>query len=272
MAFVLILLVLLIPQDAHAHAAERGLILLLPTEYYLWGGGAAVAVSFLSLAFGLGAWSWGAAIKVRVPSTGLIGTIAGWGGLAVFAGLVFAGMLGTRDPLSNPLPLMVWTVVWVGFVALAALLGNFWTMLNPWRALSSLAGGRNRDKAGDGNDPGYWPAIMSLAAISWFEIVDIAPDDPSRLARAVLIYWGVHLAACFWAGTDWLARGEALSAVLGLIARMAPLCWRRGLVLRWPGGGLIQGAPLPLSGWLFVCQMIATVTFDGMSGTFWWLG
>ena len=40
----------LAPGSAAAHAGERGFVLLMPTEYYVTGGGAAVLLSFLALA------------------------------------------------------------------------------------------------------------------------------------------------------------------------------------------------------------------------------
>jgi hypothetical protein len=42
--------------------------------------------------------------------------------------------------------------------------------------------------------------------------------------------------------------------------------------LAWPGAGLIARQPLPLSGALFVLLTLSSVSFDGLSKTFWWLG
>jgi hypothetical protein len=75
----------------------------------------------------------------------------------------------------------------------------------------------------------------------------------------------------------WLARGEAFSVFFTLIARVAPLRaepadsrWR--LTLGLPGRALAERPPLPPSGVLFVLLTLATVSFDGLSKTFWWLG
>ena len=46
--------------------------------------------------------------------------------------LVAAGLLGSRDPLSNPLPLTVWTLLWVGLTLVQGVLGNLWEWINPW--------------------------------------------------------------------------------------------------------------------------------------------
>jgi hypothetical protein len=46
---------------------------------------------------------------------------------------------------------------------------------------------------------------------------------------------------------------------------------RYELSLAWPGAALLERPPLPLSGVLFVLLTLSAVSFDGLSGTFWWL-
>jgi hypothetical protein len=41
--------------------------------------------------------------------------------------------------------------------------------------------------------------------------------------------------------------------------------------LGWPGTALLEREPLPLSGVLFVLLTLSSVSFDGLSKTFWWL-
>src|SRR5918994_2137194 len=97
---------------AAAHGTERGFVLLLPTGYYLVGGAAAVAVSFLFISF--------------VPPTTIdrlararlrLGTLpavspapTSMAAFLLLGLLVLAGFHGSRDPLANPLPLTIWTV------------------------------------------------------------------------------------------------------------------------------------------------------------------
>ncbi|RUX01198.1 hypothetical protein EOA30_20465, partial [Mesorhizobium sp. M8A.F.Ca.ET.059.01.1.1] len=105
---------LVLPTPAFAHASDRGHVLLLPTGYYLIGGAFAVAVSFLVLAL-LPPDTLDRFWRRRVPlftfSDGARIVIS----LISFAGfviLITAGFIGSRDPLSNPLPLVVWTLLW----------------------------------------------------------------------------------------------------------------------------------------------------------------
>jgi len=47
---------------------------------------------------------------------------------------------------------------------------------------------------------------------------------------------------------------------------------RRFLALTWPGHRCLKWAPLPLSGVFFILLTLASVSFDGFSATFTWLG
>ena len=129
------------PTSAFAHATERGVILLLPTDLYIGGGAAVVALTFVLMA--------------AVPAAGLnvlerarrsLGSAAPtWNPLipsaatlVIVLALIAAGYLGNRDPLSNPLPLMLWTIWWVALTFFHAIFGNLWAFLHPWRASASL--------------------------------------------------------------------------------------------------------------------------------------
>jgi hypothetical protein len=75
---------------------------------------------------------------------------------------------------------------------------------------------------------------------------------------------------------DWLARAECFSIFFGLVARLSPFrltaANRTRLSLAFPGATLPAVEQLPVSGMLFVLLTLATVSFDGLGKTFWWLG
>jgi hypothetical protein len=140
---------LLFPAEALAHASDRGHILLLPTGHYLAGGAAAVALTFLVLAFvpqraldrlffwrmPLGALP----LSLRFPASAL--------SFAFLVFLVAAGFLGSGDPLTNPLPLMVWAMFWVGLTLAQAAFGDVWRFLDPWYAPWRVLAQGERDAA-----------------------------------------------------------------------------------------------------------------------------
>ncbi|GLS40469.1 hypothetical protein GCM10010869_60660 [Mesorhizobium tianshanense] len=267
------------PTPALAHASDRGHVLLLPTGYYVAGGALAVAASFLALAL-LPPDALDRFWRRRLPLFAFRDGARAIASLASFAGfamLVAAGLFGSRDPLSNPLPLAIWTLLWVGLVLLQGLLGNLWSWLNPWygpwRVVSRLFGEREMKRP-----PawlGYWPAFVLFFAFAWFELIDPAPDDPARLAWAAGLYWLLSFAAMMMFGyRDWSRSSEFLTVFFTMVARFAVIERDAGgrLNFCWPGAKLIYAAPLSLSGTAFLLLALSSVSFDGLSKTFFWFG
>ena len=268
---------LFVSTDALAHASGRGFVLLLPTETMQWSGAIAVALSFALLAF--------------IPARFLTGLFREWAVarfslphietgisllcLGMWGALVVVGFVGARDPLANPLPLTVWTLLWVGMTLACAVFGNLWAVLNPWSGLVRLiALDKPMWRMPEG--VGYAPALIGLLAFGWFEVVDLAPDDPARLATAVATYWLVTMMAMLVFGERvWLERGEFLHVFFGFIGRLAPIRFHRDdgvrVTLSLPGAGLVSSPVPPLSGALFILCALAIVSFDGTSETWWWL-
>jgi len=263
--------------DALAHAGERGFILLLPTGLYIAGGAAAVALSFAVIAFAPSRWFVSLAACshtiTRWPRSNGIAASALMLVLAVL--LLVAGFAGSRDPLDNPLPLTVWALWWVGLTFAVALAGNLWAVLNPWRALYRFASVFVRVAQRPYPESlGYWPAVLLLLGFGWFELVYPAPQDPENLAIAVLAYCAITLAGMLAYGEErWLERGEAFSVFFRMVSWLSPLqpAPSRELRLGIPCRGLIGAGRVPASGIAFVLVALASVSFDGLSRTFWWI-
>ena len=220
------------PAPAFAHATERGIILLLPTDLYIGGGAAVVALTF--------------ALMAAVPAAGLdalkrarfaLGSVPAWNPVApsaamlvVVAALVAAGWWGNRDPLSNPLPLMLWTVWWVALTFLHAVFGNLWAVLHPWLALYRLLTvppflrrWRRAPPLSYPRAAGYWPAVVLFLAFAWFELVYPAPQDPALLAYAVTAYFLITAAGALLFGLDaWLRHGEIFSIFFRIVSWLSP--------------------------------------------------
>jgi hypothetical protein len=274
-----IALIAMAPALAFAHAGERGFVLLMPRGYALWGGTLAVAASFLVLLaipdapirrFAAAARRLG-----RVPH--IPPTLLSAVSFALMLALIAAGLTGTRDPLGNPLPLTIWTLWWGGLTAAHAVFGNLWAALNPWIAPYRLFRALLRLPEAPLAYPrrlGHWPAIAIFLAFAWFELVHPAPDDPARLALAVGAYAAATLLGMLLFGERaWLTYAEAFSVFFRFVALIAPLQADRdrGVTIVPPGAGLVRHGTLSPSAALFVLLMLATVSFDGLSKTFWWL-
>lgn len=281
----LVLALALLPTSpAFAHASERGHVLLLPTGYYVVGGAVAVAVSFLVLAaLPPRLLERAAALRLSLGSVGDGARL--WTSLIVFAilaVLVAAGLVGSRDPLSNPLPLTVWTLLWVGLTLLQGAFGNLWAWIDPWYGPWRLVSAAF-PKSGSRTMPtwlGYWPSFFLFAGFAWFELVYPAPDDPARLALVVALYWAATFVCITIFGYEgWSRRGEFLSVFFRMISRLGVIeaspegaDGKRRVSLCFPGAKLWRAEPLPPSGMFFLLLTLSSVSFDGFSKTFTWLG
>lgn len=285
---------ILAPLDAAlAHTSERAFILLLPTRLYMVGGALVVGFSFVVMALipmaNLRAletvrWRLGRLLRWRTEGWSLLS-------LLIVIGLVIAGHIGSRDPLANPLPLMVWTVWWVGLTLLHGVFGNLWYGLNPWRGIYRLLtkiprihGWREAPPLSYPPWLGYWPAVILFFAFAWFELIHPSPRDPAVLANATALYLAATLAAMLAFGDKvWLRYGEAFSVFFRIVSWLSPIEMEdetsRGagpklkvLWIRPPGIRLLNVGDLPVSGLAFVLLALASVSFDGLSRSFWWLG
>lgn len=267
----------LAPGPALAHVSERAVILTLPTGPYIWGAGLAVALTALVAAFGGRLPDFGSRPLFVRPAI-LSRSATSWLSTTTLFALICAGLFGNHNPLANPLPLMLWTVIWVGLTIACAVCGNLWRDIEPWTGPVRTRRGLLGRTAGIGLARlGHWPAVAGLFAFSWFEIVSLSPDDPAQLAVIIAAYWLVIFALSVAEGEDWLQQGEFLTVFFGYIARIAPF-WavcdngRVKVMAGWPGAQILALPPFGASAAAFVTLTLASVSFDGLHQTFRWLG
>ena len=197
--------------------------------------------------------------------------------------LVAAGFFGSRDPLSNPLPLTVWTLLWVGLTLVQGAVRQSLGMDQPVVravAVARFPAVRRSADAGDCLRGSATGRLLLFVGFAWFELIDPAPDDPARLASAVGLYWLLSFAAMLVFG---YARLEPARRVPVRVLRHGVALRRRrrhrpaangGRMHRLclPGAKLCDAAPLPLERHAFLLLALASVSFDGLSKTFFWLG
>jgi hypothetical protein len=264
----------LFPMQALACALPPSIILTLPTGYYMTGAALTVAVTALigAVAPRLPAMQagvlWGG--TWRVPD--MLPACAGFLG---FLTLIFFGLVGADDPMHNLLTLIFWSGVWVALPLASMLFGNLWHPINPWRAPVRVARVLlGRTGSAGLTRSGHWPAVLGLAAFFWFELISISPDDPRTLAQLALVYWAVIFFVAVAEGEEWLEQGEFLSVYFGFLSKVAPF-WNEpetGRRMRgWPGTQVLAMPGLTPSAVIFVTVALAGLSFDGLSGTFWWL-
>jgi hypothetical protein len=262
---------------APAPAAAHGLVgrtdLPMPQWLFAWAACIVLVLSFVALAAlwrtarmeGAGERALG-----RIPRR--LEPAAGGLGIALFAFVVWCGLAGAQDPVSNLTPTVVWVLLWVGVAFASALLGNVFGAVNPWRAAArGVAWAAAR--AGVARRPrpyparlGYWPAALGLLAFAWCELGLTSRDDPAVLAWLMLAYAAAMGLGMWVYGIEaWCRRADPLGVYFALLARLAPLGVRgRTLVLRAPLTGTTALEPAAgLLGVLVV--MLGSTTFDGFS-------
>jgi hypothetical protein len=263
---------------AQAHAGAAGFVLLLPTALYILGGASAVLVSFAVLAaFHRGGAPAPAAARAEREVPRSVVVAVSLLVLLFLALLVAAGFWGSPDPIANPLPTVLWTLWWAGFTLAVALLGDLWAFANPWIGLTLL--GRSRPLLRYPERFGSGPAILQFLGFAWFELIYPTPQDPTRLAIAVTLYWLVNLIALILFGARWLERGEAFSVFFAMVGRLGTRSWRLQIE---PKPAVMTGLGAParrlredsgdLSGAVFVLVTLSAVSFDGLSRSFFWVG
>lgn len=281
---------------AAAHGFGQRFDLPLPLPLWIAGAGATVVLSFVLVAL----FVRERPANADYPRLDLLRTSAfAWLGhpllreivralfVLVFLVTILAGFIGVEDPYRNIIVTMVWIVWWVGLAFVCALVGDLWSLANPWstlfewaeRAFAAATGRRLSRALPYPEQLGVLPAIVVFFLFAWGELVWERSDVPLALARAALLYSLLTWLGMFLFGREkWLERGEAFTIAFGILARFAPLAGRldpatgrRALDLRPPGAGLL-GRPVSLSFLVFVLLMLATVSFDGLLDTPLWQG
>lgn len=272
---------------AEAHGAGERYDLPLPLVYFVAGAALTVALSFAAAALAARAApraASGAGLVIPLgPLRPLLGAAARLLGLALFALLIAAGLLGDPHPMKNLAPTFVWIIWWVGLSLVAACAGNLWPALDPWRTLfdgaDALARGLRGGRGLALGVPyparvGVWPAAALLLLFIWLEVIFPDASVPSSIAALALIWTGVTLAGMLTFGADtWQRNADVFAVYFATLGRFAPLAAGpdgRSLVLRPPGRGLVAPAPVAPGLVGFVIAMLATVLFDGLLGTRAW--
>lgn len=259
------------PVAARAHVSEQGFVLLLPTDAYTAAGVAVVMLTVVAL-FVIPQGLVQPAFSIRRWRALTFGTFAVWSSLASLPGLIvllWIGLSGPIDPLSNLMPLMFWILGWVCLVSLSGIAGTPWPWLNPWTGLLHLL--RFKPLFRLPRAMGVWPSTLLLIGFSAFLLADIAPDDPARLARLVGFYWLFTFVGAVLCGPGWFRSMELGHTIFRAYGQLAAWRLRAPAGLGGPGWQS-QVRPQPNGAGIFALTLLAMGSFDGLNETFWWLG
>jgi hypothetical protein len=271
-------IVLAAPGVAMAHGFGGRLDLPIPVSYFVVAAGLVLVFTFVALSV-----LWPEArlqdgprkrpARMSVRSGGVLAVVGVIWLLSVIT-QVFPAFLGLEVDPTRPTiaPVTVWVVFWLVVPFAGALIGNWYTDVNPWRALARRLRIGRYERPGVLARVGIWPAVVVFLAFTWFELVSSQSASPVALGTAGLIYTLMMIAAMGFAGLETgLAVFDVFTPYNRLISAISPvgrredgrLLWRGWLraltvIPEWPG----------LSA--FVVVAIATVSYDGGSATGWY--
>jgi hypothetical protein len=191
--------------------------------------------------------------------------------------VIVCGFFGSGVAFNNPAEYIVWIYFWVGTVILSGLIGNLWTLLNPWAAIYDLVakavplGPRWRIP----DWVGVWPAALAYFSFACLELTTGIASRPTIVALAAVSYSVITLGGMVLFGRDaWLGHCEGFTVLFGVVGRFGPVESEsdasgkvKTVYVRPWGAGLLQAGQ---AGWdrvVFVILMLSTLAFDGILAT-----
>ncbi|HEY6629100.1 MAG TPA: hypothetical protein VI193_08985 [Acidimicrobiia bacterium] len=272
-----LLLVLLTPGTALAHGIGGRLDLPVPVTYFIAAAGVVIVISFVALALlwpepRLQGGPRQEPGRLTVPRRGLLPVLGVIGLLLVIGQLVVAALSLTTDPTRPSIaPVLIWVVFWLIIPFTGALIGDWYSDLNPWRTIGRTFKIGRAERLWLRDAVGVLPAAALLLSFTWLELVNHESGSATALGWAALAYTVVMLGTMAYAGLETgLTVFDAFTPYNRLISSISPLGRRADGKLVWRGW---LRALTVLPEWrglaLLVCVAIGTVTYDGASGTSW---
>jgi hypothetical protein len=226
------LAVLSAPGPVEAHAIGGTFQLPVPLWLYLAGAATAVAASFVVTALMARRRNElpYATRPIPEPLGGVARAVLRAVGLAWWYGAIAVGFLvGDISPLPA---VLLWVFTWVALPIVAAVLGNAWPSLSPFR--TTFAGldwvarrlGADRLELGLEYPPGLarWPAVALLAAGIWAELILPDRNTAGMVATLLTGYTLLTLAGMVLFGPiAWLRHAELFEVMLGWFGRIGPI-------------------------------------------------
>jgi hypothetical protein len=236
---ILVVSLLALPGEALAHGFGVRYDIPVPFWLYAYGAAAAVVLTFVLLVdarsvphhyprFDLLQVGWFPTVFASRPFLFVLRLLS----VALFFLVIFSGLLGDQSATDNLAPTFVWVIWWVGLAFFAALVGNLWEIINPWKVIFEWAEGLVRQLGAEKGlglrQPypagwGVWPALALYVSFAWVEIIFLGSAIPSNIAVLALLYSAITWGGMLVFGKDvWLRGGEAFSVFFGILARFAP--------------------------------------------------
>jgi hypothetical protein len=256
---------------------------------YLFAAAGVVAISFVMVAVFAGDRVGATAVVyprrrvewlTAIARSPLPRVIGGAIGVLTLLAIIGTGIFGSRDPVKNPAEYLTWIYFWAGLVIVSGLVGNLWTLVNPWVAtydlLHRLLPMPRVRRLPD--SLGIWPAVAIYFAFACLELTSGMANRPWLVGSLALLYSVVTVAGMVIFGREaWLGRCEAFTVLFGIVGRFGPIETERdgggrivGVYVRPWGVGLLKPQQPGWDWTVFVILMLSTLAFDGIIATSVW--
>lgn len=197
--------------------------------------------------------------------------------LVLSAFIVVAGLVGSSVSDRNIGPWVFYIWFWIGtMLALSLLFGPVWRVVNPLRLVHGALAKLSGSAPAEGLMPlpksvGNWPAVVSLLAFLWLELVYPHRDSPYVVSVFIAVYAAVHLGAAAVYGNAWFTYGDGFEVYSAAVGQLS-IFGRRDdgkLVVRSPLDGLAAVRSHP--GFVgVIAVLVGSTAFDGVTRTAWW--
>lgn len=278
--FILSLFWLTSPTSVSAHAFGALYTLPIPLWLYLFGGGAALIVSFLIIGFFTSTKHEFKFAEKLIKNKLLLKVLEfSLRFLKVLIPLFFlisiiAGFIGSPLPSENFAPNFFWIILLLGLTYLIGIFGNFWQFANPAQILSSLlfkeAAILNYSKK-----IAYWPGLLFYFLLIYIELLSGGLGTVVHiLAILILVYFLITLFGCFLFGSqNYLKQADFFTIFFNIFGKIGIFRFdsKGKIYLRWPFLGLVTEKVDHFSLLLFILFMLSSTAFDGFRSSATWL-
>lgn len=178
--------------------------------------------------------------------------------VALFVGVIVAGLLGEQSPGRNLATITVWTVWWAALPFLALVAGRAWCAVCPWQALADWAlrlrlwGVTERPVTFGLSVPSWlrtlWPAVVLFLVLTWLELgfgVTLSPRATAYLGL-LMLFFSLY-AGLLFVRAAFCRYGCFVGAISGIYAMLGPLELRgrdRAICRDCAGRDCFHGNPL----------------------------
>ncbi len=278
---ILTLSFFVLPQSVSAHAFGKLYNLPVPFWMYLYGGAAAIVVSFLIIGYFINKTGSNLAYPtkflsnlnflIKKPTINILKALS----VFLFLFTILTGLFGEDSPYSNFNMTFFWIIFILGFSYLTAFIGNIYAFINPWKVLTewfeNLSGEKIKGMFKYPKNLGYYPALGFYFLFIWIEL--FSQTFPRQLSLILIQYSLINFVGVMAVGKDnWFKYCEFFSVFFRLIGKIAPFEYKNNkLYLRPPFIGLLKEKADHFSLLLFILFMLSSTAFDGFRTTTPWV-